>query len=131
MLEDTTPRVRIPIQFEWSIGLEIVEYFPSGRALWSWICSASRHNPYPSYVSDEKWSVVVSYLTLMKEAARLLEHSLRELFNAPRYVNRYGIALRAMPNDFSPLGCGVHHLSVGWHRNVSRPWRKICGPCCA
>ena len=30
------------------------------------------------------------------------EHSLRELFNGLRYVVRYGIAWRAMPNDLPP-----------------------------
>ena len=42
------------------------------------------------------------YLTLMTGAAPQREHSLRELFNALRYVIRYGIAWRAMPNDFPP-----------------------------
>ena len=49
----------------------------------------------------------------MKEAARQLEHSLRELFNALRYVIRYGIAWRAMPNDFSPWAA-VCHQSQRW-----------------
>ncbi len=59
--------------------------------------------PYPSDVSDEEWSLVVPYLTLMTEAALPRDHSMRELFNALRYVIRYGIAWRAMPNDFPPL----------------------------
>ncbi len=42
------------------------------------------------------------YLTLMNEAAPQREHPMRELFNALRYVIRYGIAWRAMPNDFPP-----------------------------
>ena len=42
------------------------------------------------------------YLTLMKEAAPQREYPMREMFNALRYVIRYGIAWRAMPNDFPP-----------------------------
>ncbi len=42
------------------------------------------------------------YLTLMKEAAPQRDYPMRELFNALRYVIRYGIAWRAMPNDFPP-----------------------------
>ena len=42
------------------------------------------------------------YLTLMDEAAPQREHPMRELFNALRYVIRYGIAWRGMPNDFPP-----------------------------
>lgn len=58
--------------------------------------------PYPSDVSDDEWSLVVPYLTLMREDAVQREHSLRELFNGLRYVVRYGIAWRAMPNDLPP-----------------------------
>ncbi len=62
----------------------------------------TRRKPYPSDVSDEEWSLVVPYLTLMREDAMQREHSLRELFNGLRYVVRYGIAWRAMPNDLPP-----------------------------
>lgn len=58
--------------------------------------------PYPSDVNDEEWALVVPYLTLMTEAAPQRQHSLRELFNGLRYVIRYGIAWRAMPNDLPP-----------------------------
>src|ERR1700749_1139359 len=54
-----------------------------------------RRKPYPSDVSDEEWSLVAPYLTLMREDASQREHSLRELFNGLRYVIRYGIAWRA------------------------------------
>src|ERR1700761_5922945 len=62
----------------------------------------SARKPYPSDVSDDEWSLVVSYLTLVREDAPQRQHSLRELFNALRYVIRYGIAWRAMPNDLPP-----------------------------
>jgi transposase len=58
--------------------------------------------PCPSGVSDDEWSLVVPYLTLMREDARQREHPLRELFNGLRNVIRYGIARRAMPNDLPP-----------------------------
>jgi transposase len=41
------------------------------------------------------------------------DHSLRELFNALRYVIRYGIAWRAMPNDFPPWAA-VYQQSQRW-----------------
>jgi transposase len=53
-------------------------------------------------VSNEEWALVVPYLTLMSEDATQREHALRELFNGLRYVIRYGIAWRAMPNDLPP-----------------------------
>ena len=77
------------------------------------MCPAPRRKPYPSDVSDEEWSLVVPYLTLMTEAAPQRDHSLRELFNALRYVIRYGIAWRAMPNDFPPWAA-VYQQSQRW-----------------
>jgi transposase len=69
--------------------------------------------PYPSDVTDEEWCLVVPYLTLMREDAEQRQHSLRELFNALRYVIRYGIAWRAMPNDFPPW-FAVYQQSQRW-----------------
>src|ERR1700744_5675240 len=69
--------------------------------------------PYPSDVGDEEWSLVVPYLTLMKEDAPQREHPLRELFNALRYLIRYGIAWRAMPNDLPPWHA-VHQQAHRW-----------------
>src|SRR5580698_2982390 len=61
-----------------------------------------RRKSYPSDVSDEEWSLVAPYLALMREDASQRDHSLRELFNGLRYLIRYGIAWRAMPNDLPP-----------------------------
>ena len=58
--------------------------------------------PYPTDVTDEKWAFVAPYLTLMREDAPQREHSLREVFNALRYVVRAGEAWRMMPNDLPP-----------------------------
>jgi transposase len=69
--------------------------------------------PYPSDVSDDEWSLVVPYLTLMTEDAPQREHPLRELFNGLRYVVRYGIAWRAMPNDFPPWSA-VYQQTQRW-----------------
>src|SRR5271155_5136927 len=77
------------------------------------MCPAPPRKPYPSDVSDDEWSLVVSYLTLMTETAPQRDHSLRELFNALRYVIRYGIAWRAMPNDLPPW-FAVYQQSQRW-----------------
>ena len=73
----------------------------------------NRRKPYPSDVSDDEWSLVVPYLTLMREDAAQREHSLRELFNGLRYVIRYGIAWRAMPNDLPPWSA-VYQQAQRW-----------------
>ena len=57
---------------------------------------------YPSDISDEEWTFVAPYLTLMKEDAPQREHSLREVFNALRYIIRAGASWRMMPHDLPP-----------------------------
>src|SRR6476646_1557283 len=69
--------------------------------------------PYPSDVSEDEWSLVVPYLTLMTEDAPQREYPLRELFNGLRYVVRYGIAWRAMPNDL-PAWSAVYQQTQRW-----------------
>ncbi len=40
------------------------------------MCSAPHRKPYPSDISDEEWSLIVPYLTLMKEDAPQREYPL-------------------------------------------------------
>ena len=68
---------------------------------------------YPSDVSDEEWSLVAPYITLMTETAPQRDYPMRELLNALRYVVRYGIAWRAMPNDFPPWSA-VYQQTQRW-----------------
>lgn len=58
--------------------------------------------PYPSDVSDEEWSFVAPYLSLMDIHAPQRQHNLREVFNALRWIVRAGAPWRMMPNDFPP-----------------------------
>ncbi len=61
-----------------------------------------RKKPYPSDLSDEEWQFVAPYLTLMRQDAPQREHSLRELFNALRWLARAGAPWRMLPHDFPP-----------------------------
>src|SRR5690349_10544720 len=74
---------------------------------------SSARKPYPSDVSDDEWSLVAPYLTLMREDAPQREHSLRDLFNGLRYVIRCGIAWRAMPHDL-PAWSAVYQQAQRW-----------------
>ena len=58
--------------------------------------------PYPSDVSDDEWALVAPYLTLLPDSSGQRTHTLREVFNGLRYLVRYGVAWRAMPNDLPP-----------------------------
>jgi transposase len=68
---------------------------------------------YPSDVSDDEWALVAPYLTLMSEAAPQREHSLREVFNALRWIIRTGAPWRMMPNDLPPW-TAVYQQSQRW-----------------
>ena len=65
--------------------------------------STPSRNPYPSDVSDEEWSFVAPYLTLMKATAPQREHDLPEVFNGLRWIVRTGSPWRYMPNDLPPF----------------------------
>ena len=49
----------------------------------------------------------------MTEAAPQLEHSMREVFNGPRWMVRTGAPWRMIPNDLPPWYT-VHQQSIRW-----------------
>jgi transposase len=57
---------------------------------------------YPSDVTDAEWEFLLPYLTLMRADAPQREHSLRDLFNAVRYIVRTGCQWRFLPHDLPP-----------------------------
>ena len=69
--------------------------------------------PYPSDVSDDEWAFVVPYLTLMREDAPQRDYSLREIFNAVRWLVRAGAAWRLLPHDFPPWST-VYQQTQRW-----------------
>ncbi len=71
--------------------------------------------PYPSDVSDDEWALVAPYLTLLRESAQQRDYPLREVFNGLRYLVRYGVAWRAMPNDLPPWHA-VYDQAQRWLR---------------
>jgi hypothetical protein len=69
--------------------------------------------PYPTDVSDEEWSFAAPYFVLMTQDAPQREHSLREVFNALRWIVRAGSPWRLLPNDFPPWEA-VYQQSRRW-----------------
>jgi hypothetical protein len=49
---------------------------------------------YPTDVTDEEWAFCAPYLTLMKDDAPQIEHSLRSVFDALRHMVRAGCPWR-------------------------------------
>lgn len=68
---------------------------------------------YPSDVSDEEWSFVAPYLTLMTEEAPQREHDLREVLNGLRWLVRTGAPWRMMPHDLPPWSI-VYQQTQRW-----------------
>jgi len=58
--------------------------------------------PYPTDVSDEEWAFVAPYLTLMRPDAPQRDYSVREVFNALRWIVRAGAPWRLLPHEFPP-----------------------------
>src|SRR6185295_18698535 len=68
---------------------------------------------YPSDVSDAEWEFLVPFLTLMREDAPQREYSMRDLFNAMRYVVKTGCQWRYLPNDLPPWSA-VYQQARRW-----------------
>jgi transposase len=75
----------------------------------------SKKGGYPSDVSDEEWSFVAPYLTLMTEDAPQRQYNLRVVFNALRWIVRCGAPWRYIPNDFPPWEA-VYQQTHRWIR---------------
>ncbi len=58
--------------------------------------------PHLSDVGDEEWALVAPYLALLPEDAPQRAHSLREVFNALRWLMRAGASWRMLPHDLPP-----------------------------
>src|SRR5438270_2907579 len=69
--------------------------------------------PDPSDVSDDEWSFVAPYLTLMTEDAPQREPDLREVFNGLRWIVRTGAQWRMMPHDLPPWAA-VYQQTQRW-----------------
>jgi transposase len=69
--------------------------------------------PHPTDVSDEAWSFAAPYLALMTQDAPQRECSLREVFNALRWIVRAGSPWRSLPNEF-PSWEAVYQRSQRW-----------------
>ncbi len=74
---------------------------------------STKRKPYPSDVSDDEWSFVLPYLTLMRLDAPQRAHDLRAVFNALRWIVRAGAEWRMLPHDF-PSWEAVYQQSQRW-----------------
>ncbi len=58
--------------------------------------------PYQTDVSDEEWSVVAPYVTVLPQDAGQRKYDLREAFNGVRSLVKTGAHGRMMPHDLPP-----------------------------
>ena len=68
---------------------------------------------YPSDVSDAEWEFLVPYLTLMREDAPQRDYSLRDVFDALRYVVKTGCQWDFLPHVFPPSSA-VYQQARRW-----------------
>ena len=73
----------------------------------------THRKPYDSDVSDAEWAFVAPYLALLPEDAGQREHSLREVFNALRWLVRAGAPWRLIPHDLPPWAA-VYQQTRRW-----------------
>ena len=94
-----------------------------------WYNKGMERQAYPSDVSDEEWSFVAPYLTLMTEDAPQREHSLREVFNGLRWIVRTGAQWRMMPHDLPPWAAvsqqTQHWLKAGCFEAIVNDLRAL------
>jgi transposase len=69
--------------------------------------------PYPTDVTDDEWAFLAPYLTLMDQDAPQRRHSLREVFNALRWIVRTGAQWRMLPTNFPPWAA-VYQQTQRW-----------------
>jgi transposase len=79
---------------------------------------STERKPYDTDVTDAEWAFVAPYLTLLSEDAPQREHSLREVFNALRWLVRSGSSWRLIPHDFPP-----------WHAVYDQTRRWLAAGC--
>lgn len=80
---------------------------------------------YTTDLQDEEWAVSAPYLKRLmpaKERGRHLEHELRLLINAMRYLLRNGCTWRELPGDFPPWQSVYYHYSEWREAGL---WRKL------
>jgi transposase len=58
--------------------------------------------PYPTDVSDDEWSFVAPYLSLMTRDAPQRRHDLREVYDGLRWIVHTGAPWRYLPGDLPP-----------------------------
>jgi transposase len=73
----------------------------------------SPRKPHPTDLTDEEWAFVAPYLTLLTPAAPQCHHKLREVFNAARWLVRFGAPWHMLPHDFPPWAA-VYQQTQRW-----------------
>ena len=97
-----------------------------------------KRKQYTTDLKDEEWAVLTPYLKRLlpaKERGRPLEHELRLLIDAIRYLLRNGCTWRDLPGDFPPWQSVYYHYGEWreaglWHKlnkYLRRQLRKKLG----
>ncbi len=99
----------------------------------------STRTPYQTDVSDEEWTFVAPYVTVLPEDVAQRTYALREVFNGVRSIVKRGAHWRLMPHDLPPwplvesaaAPLDGRWMAAGWPRAALKPSCTICASCCA
>jgi transposase len=87
----------------------------------------SQRKPYPSDLSDARWSLVEPTWTAWRKArldrgptGQSAKVDLRDAFNALLYINRTGIPWKYLPHDFPHYGT-IYAYYASWRDEESSP----------
>ena len=94
------------------IALEPVMHFEVGHASTP---GMETRKLYPTDISDEEWPFAATYLTLMTPDAPQRESSLREVFNATRWIMNAGMPWCDEPGDY-PRSEAVYEQTQRWFK---------------
>lgn len=84
-----------------------------------------KQKKYTTDLREEEWLVLKPYLARLippKERGRPLEHELRLLIDAMRYILRNGCTWRDLPGDFPAWQSVYYHHAKGQKQNL---WQKL------
>ena len=84
-----------------------------------------KRKQYTTDLQEEEWAVLAPYLKRLippKERGRPLEHELRSLIDAMRYLLKNGCTWRDLPGDFPPWQSVYYHYGEWREQGL---WRKL------
>lgn len=91
----------------------------------------SARKPYPSYLSDEQWSLIEPVITAWKDRHRSVSghqgaYDMREIVNAILYQGRTGCQWTYLPHDLPQKSATYYYFAPGGTMEPTRSSMNSC-----